>query len=50
MKITLLGVLALVGIVALLVYIGNEWQRTSDAKAVPPLRAPDSPPDPPTLQ
>ena len=53
MKITLLGVLAVVGTIALLVYIGSEWQKTSDAKAVPPLQPPDSPPrnpDPSTRQ
>jgi len=42
MKITLLGVLALIGIVALLVYVGSELQRTSQAKAVPPPPNPDS--------
>jgi hypothetical protein len=47
MKITLLGALAIIGIAALLIYIGNEWQRTSQPKAVPPPQAPDSPPQTP---
>ena len=42
MKITLLGVLALVGILGLLVYVGIESNRTNQAKASPQL--PNPPP------
>jgi hypothetical protein len=41
MRVTLLGVLAFVGIVALLIYVGNELQRTNQAKAVQPPQNPD---------
>jgi hypothetical protein len=38
MRVTLLGLLAWVGVAILLVYIGNELRRTTEAKAVrPPL-------------
>jgi hypothetical protein len=53
MKITLLGVLAMIGIAALLLCIGNEWQRASQKKAAQPSPNPDSPPqtpDPSTQQ
>jgi hypothetical protein len=42
MRITLLGVLAFIGIAVLLVYVANELQRTNQAKAVPPPQNPDS--------
>jgi hypothetical protein len=42
MRVTLLGVLALIGTAALLVYIGNELQRTSQAKALQPPQNSDS--------
>ena len=29
MRVTLLGVLTVIGVVALLVYLGNEWQRAN---------------------
>ncbi len=50
MKITLLGVLACVGIAALLLYVGSELQRKSKAKAEQPPEnpIPSLPPDPST--
>jgi hypothetical protein len=42
MRVTLLGVLAVIGVFALLVYVGNEWHRTNQAKPVPPPQNPDS--------
>jgi|HubBroStandDraft_5_1064220.scaffolds.fasta_scaffold161237_3 hypothetical protein len=42
MRITLFGVLAVIGVVALLVYLGNEWKQTNQAKPIPPPKNPDS--------
>jgi hypothetical protein len=42
MKVTLFGVLAFVGIVALVIYVGNELQRANQAKAAQPPQNPDS--------
>jgi hypothetical protein len=42
MRVTLLGVLAFIGVVALLIYVGNELQRTNQAKAAEPPQNPDS--------
>lgn len=47
MKITLLGVLAFIGITALLLYVGNEWQRTVQAKAAQPPQKPEPLPENP---
>ena len=44
MKITLLGVVAFVGIAVLLLYVGNELQRRSQAKAAQPPQNPTPPP------
>jgi|GEM_PF-4071482 len=42
MRVTLLGVLAVIGVLALLVYLGDQWQRTSQGRGVPPPQNPDS--------
>jgi hypothetical protein len=42
MKITLLGVIAFIGIAVLLVYVASELQRTNQAKAPQPPQNPDS--------
>jgi hypothetical protein len=47
MKITLLGVLAFIGIAALLIYVGGELQRKNKAKADQPPENPPSPPQNP---
>lgn len=40
MRVTLLGLLALVGVAILLVYVGNELRRTTQANAVRPPQNP----------
>lgn len=42
MRVTLLGVLAFIGIAVLLVYVTSELQRTNQAKAPQPPQNPDS--------
>ena len=42
MRVTLLGVLAMIGIVVVLVYVANELQRTNQANADQPPQNPDS--------
>lgn len=42
MKVTLVGVLAFIGIAALVVYVASELQRTNQAKAPQSPQNPDS--------
>jgi hypothetical protein len=42
MRITLLGGIGALAVAALLVYVGYELHRTSQAKAAPPQENPDS--------
>jgi len=46
MRVTLLGVFAMIGIVALLVYGAKDLHKTNRAKALKPGQSPESPTNP----